>query len=84
MMDSLILCKFLRGVFTEPFAEGAALLAAVTGWPVDRSRAAATARRIVLAKSCFNIREGWQPPRTGCLSGCCPSRCASAGAGWPR
>ena len=26
VMDSLILCKFLRGVFTEPFGEWAALL----------------------------------------------------------
>ena len=34
-MDSLILCKFLRGVFTEPFDEWAALLSAVTGWDVD-------------------------------------------------
>ena len=31
-MDSLILCKFLRGVFTDPFTEWAALLSAVTGW----------------------------------------------------
>ena len=61
VMDSLILCNFLRGVFTEPFAEWAALLAAVTGWPVDEAELRQTARRIVLAKRCFNIREGWQP-----------------------
>jgi len=61
IMDSLILCNFLRGVFTEPFAEWAALLAAVTGWPVDEAELRATARRIVLAKRWFNIREGWQP-----------------------
>ena len=35
VMDSLILCKFLRGVFTEPFAEWAQLLSKVTGWDVD-------------------------------------------------
>src|SRR6478735_2761983 len=35
IMDSLILCKFLRGVFTDPFTEWAALLSAVTGWDVD-------------------------------------------------
>ena len=35
IMDSLILCKFLRGVFDDPFAEWAALLAPVTGWDVD-------------------------------------------------
>ena len=61
VMDSMILCKFLRGVFTEPFDEWAGLLAAVTGWPVDGAELHRTARRIVLAKRAFNIREGWQP-----------------------
>ena len=61
IMDSLILCKFLRGVFTEPFDEWAALLAAVTGWDTDGPELRQTARRIVLAKRAFNIREGWQP-----------------------
>ncbi|MFC5994711.1 aldehyde ferredoxin oxidoreductase family protein [Pseudonocardia hispaniensis] len=58
VMDSMILCKFLRGVFTEPFAEWAALLSAVTGWDVDEPELRATARRIVLAKRVFNAREG--------------------------
>ena len=61
IMDSLILCKFLRGVFTDPFAEWAGLLAPVTGWDVTGGELRATARRIVLAKRVFNIREGWQP-----------------------
>ncbi len=61
VMDSLILCKFLRGVFTDPFSEWAALLSAVTGWDVDGAELRQTARRIVLAKRVFNIREGWQP-----------------------
>jgi len=61
VMDSLILCKFLRGVFTDPFTEWAALLSAVTGWDVDAAELRRTARRIVLAKRVFNIREGWQP-----------------------
>jgi aldehyde:ferredoxin oxidoreductase len=61
VMDSLILCKFLRGVFTEPFDEWAALLSKVTGWDVDGDELRATARRIVLAKRMFNLREGWQP-----------------------
>ena len=60
-MDSLILCKFLRGVFSEPFDEWAALLAAVTGWDTDGAELRQTARRIVLAKRAFNIREGWAP-----------------------
>jgi aldehyde:ferredoxin oxidoreductase len=59
LMDSLILCKFLRGVFSEPYPEWARLLAAVTGWDVDAHELRATARRIVLAKRAFNAREGW-------------------------
>jgi aldehyde:ferredoxin oxidoreductase len=58
VMDSMILCKFLRGVFDDPFAEWAALLAAVTGWDVDAAELQATARRIVLAKRELNHREG--------------------------
>ncbi len=61
VMDSLILCKFLRGVFTDPFTEWAALLSAVTGWDVRAAELSATARRIVMAKRAYNIREGWQP-----------------------
>ena len=61
VMDSLILCKFLRGVFTEPFDEWAALLSAVTGWDTSGAELRQTARRIVLAKRVFNLREGWRP-----------------------
>ena len=61
IMDSLILCKFLRGVFTDPFTEWASLLSSVTGWPVDGPELRRTARRIVLAKRVFNLREGWRP-----------------------
>jgi aldehyde:ferredoxin oxidoreductase len=61
VMDSMILCKFLRGVFTDPFTEWAALLSAVTGWDVTGDELRATARRIVLAKRVYNLREGWRP-----------------------
>ncbi|MGH2888060.1 MAG: aldehyde ferredoxin oxidoreductase family protein, partial [Solirubrobacteraceae bacterium] len=59
IMDSLILCKFLRGAFSEPFAEWAALLGKVTGWDVDGAELQRTAQRIVIAKRLFNLREGW-------------------------
>jgi aldehyde:ferredoxin oxidoreductase len=59
VMDSLILCKFLRGVFADPWPEWAALLAPVTGWDVDEEELRSTARRIVLAKRLYNLREGW-------------------------
>jgi aldehyde:ferredoxin oxidoreductase len=61
VMDSLILCNFLRGVFEEPFEQWAALLSPVTGWDVDADELRATARRIVLAKRAYNLREGWTP-----------------------
>jgi aldehyde:ferredoxin oxidoreductase len=58
VMDSMILCKFLRGVFDEPFPEWARLLRAVTGWNLDEGELRAIARRIVRAKRAFNLREG--------------------------
>jgi aldehyde:ferredoxin oxidoreductase len=61
VMDSLILCKFLRGVFDDPFTEWARLLSLVTGWDVDAVELRATARRIVLTKRAYNLREGWTP-----------------------
>ncbi len=59
LIDSLILCKFLRGVFPDPIAEWSEMLAAVTGWEINASELAATARRIVNARKCLNQREGW-------------------------
>jgi aldehyde:ferredoxin oxidoreductase len=59
LLDSLILCKFLRGVFSDLFGESAALLARVTGWDVTGDELRHTAARIVTAKKLYNIREGW-------------------------
>jgi aldehyde:ferredoxin oxidoreductase len=61
LIDSLILCKFLRGVFTDLFTESATLLAHVTGWDVTGEELRTTARRIVTAKKLYNLREGWTP-----------------------
>lgn len=58
VMDSMILCKFLRGVFEDPFTEWATLLSLVTGWAVDADELRGTAARIVRAKRAFNQREG--------------------------
>jgi aldehyde:ferredoxin oxidoreductase len=59
LMDSLILCKFLRGVFSDFFAESAELLHQVTGWNITADELRQTARRIVTAKKLYNQREGW-------------------------
>lgn len=61
IMDSLILCKFLRGVFEDFFLDAAEMLSLVTGWDVTRDEILATARRIVNAKKRFNIKAGWTP-----------------------
>jgi aldehyde:ferredoxin oxidoreductase len=61
LMDSLILCKFLRGVFSDFFAESAEMLRLVTGWDVTADELRETAARIVTAKKRFNILAGWTP-----------------------
>jgi aldehyde:ferredoxin oxidoreductase len=87
LMDSLILCKFLRGVFRDLFAESADLLARVTGWNVTADELRTVARRIVTAKKLYNIREGWTPQEDTLperfLSEALPNG-ASAGAVLPR
>jgi aldehyde:ferredoxin oxidoreductase len=61
LMDSLILCKFLRGVFEDFHAETAEMLRRVTGWDVTADELRDTARRIVTAKRQFNLLAGWTP-----------------------
>jgi len=59
LMDSMIICKFLRGVFDDFHAESAEMLRSVTGWDVTAEELRATARRIVAAKRQFNLLAGW-------------------------
>jgi aldehyde:ferredoxin oxidoreductase len=59
LMDSLILCKFLRGVFADFYGEAAEMLRHVTGWDVTAGELRETARRIVAAKREFNVLAGW-------------------------
>jgi aldehyde:ferredoxin oxidoreductase len=61
LMDSLIVCKFLRGVFEDFYAEAAGMLRAVTGWDATADELRETARRIVSAKRQFNLLAGWTP-----------------------
>lgn len=61
LMDSLILCKFLRGVFDDRFSAMATMLRLVTGVEHSVDDLRETARRIVTAKKLFNIRQGWTP-----------------------
>ncbi|HKE86995.1 MAG TPA: aldehyde ferredoxin oxidoreductase family protein [Vicinamibacterales bacterium] len=61
LMDSLILCKFLRRVLEDFHGESASMLRAVTGWDVTPDELCETARRIVAAKRQFNLLAGWTP-----------------------
>ena len=61
IMDSLIICKFLRRVFTDFFQSAAEMLKVTTGWEVSTEELVATANRIASAKKLFNIRAGWTP-----------------------
>lgn len=61
IIDSLILCKFLRKAFDDLFAEAAKMIQMVCGWDLSKSEVEETAERIVAAKKLFNIHAGWQP-----------------------
>ncbi len=61
LMDSLILCKFLRGVFADFHAEAADMLHRIVGWDATADELRETARRIVAAKRQFNLLAGWTP-----------------------
>ncbi len=61
LMDSLILCKFLRGVLVDYYAEIAEMLQLITGFDVTAEELQKTAKRIVTAKKLYNIRQGWTP-----------------------
>ena len=61
LMDSVIVCKFLRGVFDDFHGEMAAMLRSVTGWDVTAAELRDTAARIIAAKREFNLLAGWTP-----------------------
>jgi aldehyde:ferredoxin oxidoreductase len=61
LMDSMIICKFLRGVFEDFHSEAAEMLRSVTGWDVSADELRETAKRIVSAKRQFNLLAGWTP-----------------------
>lgn len=61
VLDSLIVCKFLRKCFIDFYAEAAELLSKVTGWSCSETELKRAGERIHTLKKLFNIREGWQP-----------------------
>ena len=61
VLDSLIICKFLRKCFTDFYAEAAEILGHVTGWNWSAEELRDAGERIHTLKKVFNIRERWQP-----------------------
>jgi len=61
VLDSLIICKFLRKCFRDFHEEAAEIVSGVTGWTYRAAELRAAGERIHTLKKLFNIREGWQP-----------------------
>jgi len=69
VLDSLIICKFIRRCFDDFYTEAAYLYTQATGLDLTPSEMKAAGERINNIKKAFNIREGWKtgddwlPPR---------------------
>lgn len=61
VLDSLIVCKFLRKCFDDFYEESAQLVRKVTGWEYSAAEMRRTGERINTVKKLFNVRQGWQP-----------------------
>jgi aldehyde:ferredoxin oxidoreductase len=61
LMDSLILCKFVRGALDDFYSDCGELLTAVTGREFGDEELRSIAKRVVHLRKAFNIREGWKP-----------------------
>ncbi|MHA1301775.1 MAG: aldehyde ferredoxin oxidoreductase family protein, partial [Candidatus Helarchaeota archaeon] len=57
IIDSLIICKFTRGVYTGD-AEIAECYQLITDIPMDEAKIRKTGERILNLSKCFNLREG--------------------------
>lgn len=69
VMDSLILCKFIRKCLDDFEDDAAHFWRLVTGWDVDAAEVRQVGARISTLKKVYNEREGWRrvddtlPPR---------------------
>jgi aldehyde:ferredoxin oxidoreductase len=61
VLDSMIVCKFLRKCFGDFYSESAELLGKVTGWDFSSAELRRVGERIHTLKKLFNVREGWRP-----------------------
>jgi aldehyde:ferredoxin oxidoreductase len=58
VLDSLVICKFLRRCFDDFYADAAGLVHLLTGWETDAEELRRTGSRIVTLKRAYNQREG--------------------------
>lgn len=61
LLDSLILCKFLRHALGDLYEEAAQMLHLVCGWEVTPQELRQCSQRIVTARKLFNLYAGWTP-----------------------
>ena len=61
VMDSLIFCKFLRGVFDDFFAETSEIIELVSGWELTPPEIRRVGSDLIENKKRFNVRAGWTP-----------------------
>ncbi len=61
VMDSLIFCKFLRGVFDDFFSEVSEIFELVSGWKLSRNEIRQVGSNLIENKKLFNVRAGWMP-----------------------
>ncbi len=59
IMDSLILCKFLRGVFDDRMASMAEMLSLTTGTEESLLSLHSKADKMITAKKWYNVKQGW-------------------------
>lgn len=58
LMDSLILCKFLRHALRDFYADCRGMISLITGWDVSEHELKLVGARVVTLRRLFNIREG--------------------------
>jgi aldehyde:ferredoxin oxidoreductase len=59
IMDSLILCKFIRGALADFYGNCAEMLNLVTGWSISANDLERKAAELIDLKKEFNIAAGW-------------------------
>lgn len=59
VLDSLVICKFMRKCFSDFYADAARLYQVSTGLEFGAEELRRAGQRICHAKKAFNIREGW-------------------------